>query len=355
MLIRFPANIDLVVSGYQCIYLNSSVFICTEGHSNAQYRHDGVSPIQASHKCHKLMPGNLCPSPWHILLPSAWTLGNNSSHKIANVGSLRCRGYFGVGSICIWRAWDYLPVVLEFLHFPRRVIWWLTLVLYFVSNKPWRKGVWILQESLLRCNNLEQLFHYVASKHFELNGVKAKVLNVNWKVVSGVVLAIFTPINMLDNPFPFFWSKYQLTNICIIWIYLIAHFPAHLDSFILMAFEFRIWIMVIQVSFIESLNLRIFTESVLLCLISVLPPVLVPRHSESVPSHSLLPYRSLPDPPYPHNATYPQSFQQGNQGLSPHHPGSPGGPQLSPASSSPSSPYGVPGETLTYSFFQTSA
>ncbi|XP_038055290.1 mothers against decapentaplegic homolog 5-like [Patiria miniata] len=78
----------------------------------------------------------------------------------------------------------------------------------------------------------------------------------------------------------------------------------------------------------------------------VLPPVLVPRHSESVPSHSLLPYRSLPDPPYPHNATYPQSFQQqGNQGLSPHHPGSPGGPQLSPASSSPSSPYGVPADT----------
>ncbi|XP_071489693.1 mothers against decapentaplegic homolog 9-like [Diadema setosum] len=81
----------------------------------------------------------------------------------------------------------------------------------------------------------------------------------------------------------------------------------------------------------------------------VLPPVLVPRHSESIPSHSLLPYRSLPEPAYPHNATYPQSFQQQNSPPPPPtHPGSPHSsnqPQASPASSNPNSPYGLPADT----------
>nr|ACU12852.1 Smad1 [Paracentrotus lividus] len=78
----------------------------------------------------------------------------------------------------------------------------------------------------------------------------------------------------------------------------------------------------------------------------VLPPVLVPRHSESIPSHSLLPYRSLPEPAYPHNATFPQSFQQQNSPPTTH-PGSPHGasqPQPSPASSNPNSPY-LPADT----------
>lgn len=77
----------------------------------------------------------------------------------------------------------------------------------------------------------------------------------------------------------------------------------------------------------------------------VLPPVLVPRHSESVPSHSLLPYRSLPEPPFPHNATFPQSFQQTHSPQPNMPPSSPLQPQPSPGTSSidPNSPYGVPG------------
>ncbi|KAJ8028250.1 Mothers against decapentaplegic-like 1 [Holothuria leucospilota] len=80
----------------------------------------------------------------------------------------------------------------------------------------------------------------------------------------------------------------------------------------------------------------------------VLPPVLVPRHSESVPSHSLLPYRSLPEPPFPHNATFPQSFQQSQSPQPNMPPSSPLQPQPSPGTSSidPNSPYGgVPADT----------
>ena len=36
----------------------------------------------------------------------------------------------------------------------------------------------------------------------------------------------------------------------------------------------------------------------------VLPPVLVPRHSEFAPGHSLLPFQQLPEPAMPHNVSY---------------------------------------------------
>ncbi|XP_066286362.1 mothers against decapentaplegic homolog 5-like isoform X2 [Branchiostoma lanceolatum] len=68
----------------------------------------------------------------------------------------------------------------------------------------------------------------------------------------------------------------------------------------------------------------------------VLPPVLVPRHSEFVPSQTLLPYHNVPEPPMPHNATFPQSFQNSPGMQSPHSPG-----LHSPASSGPSSPYSL--------------
>ncbi|XP_077983776.1 mothers against decapentaplegic homolog 1-like isoform X2 [Glandiceps talaboti] len=83
----------------------------------------------------------------------------------------------------------------------------------------------------------------------------------------------------------------------------------------------------------------------------VLPPVLVPRHSEGIPSHSLLAFRNVPEPAYPHNATYPQSFQNpplppgggsGPQRPPPSHPQ----PQQSPApSTQPGSPFALPAET----------
>jgi len=37
----------------------------------------------------------------------------------------------------------------------------------------------------------------------------------------------------------------------------------------------------------------------------VLPPVLVPRHSEFAPGHSLLPYQQVPEPSMPHNVSFP--------------------------------------------------
>lgn len=36
----------------------------------------------------------------------------------------------------------------------------------------------------------------------------------------------------------------------------------------------------------------------------MLPPVLVPRHSEFAPGHSLLPFQQLPEPAMPHNVSY---------------------------------------------------
>lgn len=39
----------------------------------------------------------------------------------------------------------------------------------------------------------------------------------------------------------------------------------------------------------------------------VLPPVLVPRHSEFAPGHSLLPYQQVPEPTMPHNVSFGQN------------------------------------------------
>lgn len=97
---------------------------------------------------------------------------------------------------------------------------------------------------------------------------------------------------------------------------------------------------------------------------SVLPPVLVPRHSEFNPQHSLLvQFRNLThnEPHMPLNATFPESFQQPHSGggssntggggsfpISPNspYPSSPassGTYPNSPASSGPSSPFQLPG------------
>ncbi|KAL5011970.1 hypothetical protein ScPMuIL_010521 [Solemya velum] len=66
----------------------------------------------------------------------------------------------------------------------------------------------------------------------------------------------------------------------------------------------------------------------------VLPPVLVPRYSEFPASNTPpLPFQQIPEPSMPQNVTYPHNFSQSQQG--PH----------SPASSGPSSPYGLPADT----------
>ncbi|XP_069754585.1 mothers against decapentaplegic homolog 5 isoform X2 [Narcine bancroftii] len=87
----------------------------------------------------------------------------------------------------------------------------------------------------------------------------------------------------------------------------------------------------------------------------VLPPVLVPRHSEFNPQHSLLvQFRNLShnEPHMPHNATFPDSFQQPNSNPFPISPNSPYPPSpasstypSSPASSGPSSPFQLPADT----------
>jgi len=67
----------------------------------------------------------------------------------------------------------------------------------------------------------------------------------------------------------------------------------------------------------------------------VMPPVLVPRHSEFAPGHSLLPYQQIPEPNMPHNVSFNQAGYPG-----PHSPYTPGGgqpaPPTSPLSSVPS-------------------
>lgn len=90
----------------------------------------------------------------------------------------------------------------------------------------------------------------------------------------------------------------------------------------------------------------------------VLPPVLVPRHSEFNPQHSLLvQFRNLThnEPHMPHNATFPDSFQQPNSTPFPMSPNSPYPPSPgsntypnSPASSGPSSPFQLPGKNYLY-------
>lgn len=103
---------------------------------------------------------------------------------------------------------------------------------------------------------------------------------------------------------------------------------------------------------------------------AVLPPVLVPRHSEFNPQHSLLvQFRNLShnEPHMPLNATFPESFQQplsagssnggtggGSFPISPNspYPSSPassGTYPNSPASSGPSSPFQLPGTDYAHS------
>lgn len=89
----------------------------------------------------------------------------------------------------------------------------------------------------------------------------------------------------------------------------------------------------------------------------VLPPVLVPRHSEYNPQHSLLAqFRNLGqnEPHMPLNATFPDSFQQPNSHPFPHspsssYPNSPGSSSgtypHSPTSSDPGSPFQMPGRS----------
>ena len=75
----------------------------------------------------------------------------------------------------------------------------------------------------------------------------------------------------------------------------------------------------------------------------VLPPVLVPRHSDYVPGHSLLPFQQLVEPNMPHNVSYSSNGFNSNH-LSPNSPlssvSSPGS-----VSSNPQSPYSNLAET----------
>lgn len=92
--------------------------------------------------------------------------------------------------------------------------------------------------------------------------------------------------------------------------------------------------------------------------LSVLPPVLVPRHNEFNPQHSLLvQFRNLShnEPHMPQNATFPDSFHQPNNTPFPLSPNSPYPPSPasstypnSPASSGPGSPFQLPGKYLFY-------
>lgn len=68
----------------------------------------------------------------------------------------------------------------------------------------------------------------------------------------------------------------------------------------------------------------------------VMPPVLVPRHSEFAPGHSLLPYQQIPEPNMPHNVSFNQNGYPG-----PHSPYNQQQPPHSPMSNvpSPSSSY----------------
>uniref|UniRef100_A0A8C2P5L7 Mothers against decapentaplegic homolog n=1 Tax=Capra hircus TaxID=9925 RepID=A0A8C2P5L7_CAPHI len=89
--------------------------------------------------------------------------------------------------------------------------------------------------------------------------------------------------------------------------------------------------------------------------LDVLPPVLVPRHNEFNPQHSLLvQFRNLShnEPHMPQNATFPDSFHQPNSTPFPLSPNSPYPPSpasstypSSPASSGPGSPFQLPADT----------
>lgn len=66
----------------------------------------------------------------------------------------------------------------------------------------------------------------------------------------------------------------------------------------------------------------------------VLPPVLVPRHSEFAPGHSLLPFQQVTEPNMPQNVSYSTVGFNVN-------PNSPTSPTVSTISSNPNSPYGL--------------
>lgn len=119
---------------------------------------------------------------------------------------------------------------------------------------------------------------------------------------------------------------------------------------------------IICISYLLCFNLNV-SGFCLFFFFAVLPPVLVPRHSEFNPQHSLLvQFRNLShnEPHMPHNATFPDSFQQPNStpfSISPNspYPPSPASSTYpsSPASSGPSSPFQLPGEySLNVSLIQ---
>lgn len=77
----------------------------------------------------------------------------------------------------------------------------------------------------------------------------------------------------------------------------------------------------------------------------VLPPVLVPRHSEFPPGHSMLPFQPMVEPNMPHNVSYSTTgFSSGH--LSPNSPiSSSSVPSPSSVNSNPQSPYSGLAET----------
>ena len=86
----------------------------------------------------------------------------------------------------------------------------------------------------------------------------------------------------------------------------------------------------------------------------VLPPVLVPRHSEYAPGHSLLPFHQMNEPNMPHNVSYSTAGFNNSQMGGPNSPLSshmgPTSPMSSisspgPINSNPQSPYGALPET----------
>jgi len=81
----------------------------------------------------------------------------------------------------------------------------------------------------------------------------------------------------------------------------------------------------------------------------VMPPVLVPRHSEFAPGHSLLPYQQIPEPNMPHNVSFNQNGYPGPhspyQQPPPHSPISVPSPGSSIVTSHPHSPFSMGPET----------
>lgn len=76
----------------------------------------------------------------------------------------------------------------------------------------------------------------------------------------------------------------------------------------------------------------------------VLPPVLVPRHNDFVPGHSLLPFQQLVEPNMPHNVSYSSNGFNTNH-MSPSSPISSVSSPGSVISNNPQSPYANLAET----------